>query len=776
MKYILTCLAALILLITGVPATTIAAQSACSTNTPSAEINLSVPNVSNQRLNVYWVNFQCQEELKGVLQPNKVFFQTTYAGHVWVFRDRNGNEVQRFTASVGEPTVLVGAPTFQPEAVTSNCSSAGTQENVDLTATNNTDDPVLLFWIGFDCKEELYRLIEAQDWVVEKDVFVGHDWVVRYIDGRVAKHITLSQTEKTIVIDPPPSTVTAVPTTVSSASTGSNPASSTPTVANTPSTTANTVESAPTVETSEASFPVTESGCEVVSVTPDMGFDAFYAKTCDYNGLPILASDLVSDEALEQAWLTAANVLYTRPDVVASLVKMNFRIVIMSIDELTTDVPELAYLSDDKSQDYDVYRGYDKVLEEPRIVATGEENLLCTADDVNPEENLLVQSLGNLTRFALVRDLEPAFGDKLEPIRQNAISQGLWAGDNPITDTNGSYWNFGVKAYFNSAARLSGETDPFTNTRDELATYDPQLYQLIDSVFNSEVWSPVCPTISTAATETPSPTVEPTVENTPVPEATVESAPTVETSEASFPVTESGCEVVSVTPDMGFDAFYAKTCDYNGLPILASDLVSDEALEQAWLTAANVLYTRPDVVASLVKMNFRIVIMSIDELTTDVPELAYLSDDKSQDYDVYRGYDKVLEEPRIVATGEENLLCTADDVNPEENLLVQSLGNLTRFALVRDLEPAFGDKLEPIRQNAISQGLWAGDNPITDTNGSYWNFGVKAYFNSAARLSGETDPFTNTRDELATYDPQLYQLIDSVFNSEVWSPSCPQVN
>ncbi|MBA3872263.1 MAG: hypothetical protein H0X30_24225 [Anaerolineae bacterium] len=491
MKYIVCVLCALILSVISIPVT--AAQGACSKGGSGKELYLSVPNLTNQKLNVYWVNFQCKEELKGSLQPNKVFFQTTYDGHEWVLRDKSGNEVERFKASAGTTVVMVGAPAFKPEPVTSNCSSAGTKENVDLTATNNTDDPVLLFWIGFDCKEELYRLIKDHDYTVIKDSFIGHDWVVRYTDGRAAKQITLSKTEKTIVIDPPPSTVTSTPTTASNTSTTANTTKTTPTVANSTSTTANTASSTPSTETTEASFPVTQSGCEVVSTTTAMGFDDFYSKTCDYNGLVILASDEVSDEALKQAWLMAANVYYTRPDVVASLVKMNFRIVIMGTDQLTTDMPELAYLKDDKSQDYDEFRGYDKVLEEPRVVATAEENLLCSPDNVYAEENLLVNSLGNLTRFALVKDLDPGITKKLEAVRQNAIKKKLWASSTPITDNNGAYWNYGVETYFNSSALISGKSDKSTNTRTELASYDPQLYKLIDSVYKAQEWTPVCP-------------------------------------------------------------------------------------------------------------------------------------------------------------------------------------------------------------------------------------------------------------------------------------------
>ncbi len=89
-----------------------------------------------------------------------------------------------------------------------------------------------------------------------------------------------------------------------------------------------------------------------------------------------------------------------------------------------------------------------------------------------------------------------------------------------------------------------------------------------------------------------------------------------------------------------------------------------------------------------------------------------------------------------------------------------------------DLDPAFNDQVVAARQNALDNGLWNGS-WITESNGNYWNYGVQAYFNSIDMVNGAADEFTNTRAELATYDPQLFTLIHSVFNSEEWTPACP---
>ncbi len=752
MKFAISLVCALLLSLTF--ATVTSAQSSCSMGGTQVQMQLAVPNLTSQNLSVYWKDYQCVEQLVSVVEPNRAFYQTTYDGHEWIFRDPNGQIVEQFVASTSRPLVMIGATVpFNPAPITAACSDPNANVNVDLTTINNTLEPVMLFWINFNCVEELYEFVRGQDQVVIQGAWVGHNWVVRHLDGRVAAQLTLSQTDHTIIINPPV-TPGAAPTTAPAVASTTAPAA-VPTVAAGQPANNNTTTSS----TTAGAFPVTESGCEIAAVTPEMGLDPFYTKYCDFNGILIVGSADASDAAFEQAWLLAANVYHTRPDVVASLAGMGFQISVMSPDQVVTDVPELAYLADDTSTDFNQYRGYDKVLEEPRVVAIGEENLLCLPSDTNFGENIFVNSLGNLTRFALQMDLVPAFGDQVAAARQHAIDNGIWSPSPWNTESNGNYWNYGVQAYFNSVDMIAGPTDSFTNTRAELASYDPQLFALIDSVFNSEEWTPACPPLEVAA----APTVAPVVETN------------TEVAAGAFPVTESGCEIAAVTPEMGLDPFYTKYCDFNGILIVGSASASDAAFNQAWLLAANVYYTRPDIATSLANTGFQISIMSPTQVVTDVPELAYLADDASTDFNQYRGYDKVLEEPRLVAVAEENLLCLPSDTNLGENIFVNSLGNLARFALQMDLVPTFGDQVAAARQHAIDNGIWSPSPWNTESNGNYWNYGVQAYFNSVDTIAGPTDSFTNTRAELASYDPQLFALIDSVFNSEEWTPACPDL-
>lgn len=184
------------------------AQASCSQSGTNAPIDLSVPNLTTQTLTVYWKDFTCVEVQTDTIAPGDVFYQQTYDGHEWVFRDPSGQIKHSFTTNSSEPTVVLSDTPFIPQPVTSSCSSAGTNIAIDLTIINNTDDPVLLYWIDFSCNEVFYAVVKGKDQFVQP-TFTENDWVVRYMDGTVAEQVTVSPAKDTVIIDPPP---TAQPT------------------------------------------------------------------------------------------------------------------------------------------------------------------------------------------------------------------------------------------------------------------------------------------------------------------------------------------------------------------------------------------------------------------------------------------------------------------------------------------------------------------------------------------------------------------------------------
>jgi hypothetical protein len=99
-------------------------------------------------------------------------------------------------------------------------------------------------------------------------------------------------------------------------------------------------------------------------VAPPEGFDPFYKKYINADGIPIVGSSNVQDEAFVRARHTVINMLAKRPDVLAQMVFHRARLGIIADEEVTTDLPEYANVKDPKAFS-ERGRGYGGTLYEP---------------------------------------------------------------------------------------------------------------------------------------------------------------------------------------------------------------------------------------------------------------------------------------------------------------------------------------------------------------------------------------------------------------------------
>src|SRR3954462_15800288 len=86
---------------------------------------------------------------------------------------------------------------------------------------------------------------------------------------------------------------------------------------------------------------------EAVAVSPvpagirqQFKLSLFYTKFVDVGGMPIVASEKVSDFALLEAHYLIERMTSYRPELLAVIAKNNVRFVVMAPDEFTTDIPE----------------------------------------------------------------------------------------------------------------------------------------------------------------------------------------------------------------------------------------------------------------------------------------------------------------------------------------------------------------------------------------------------------------------------------------------------
>jgi hypothetical protein len=239
---------------------------------------------------------------------------------------------------------------------------------------------------------------------------------------------------------------------------------------------------------------VSPSDCNVTTPPTALGLDPFYQKYCAVNGLPIVSSGEVPDDALEQAALIIKGMLNGRPDIIAQMVNNNTRVGIIGINEVTTDLPEYADLYQQfPGSDWDSYRGIGATPFIP-VSSVGEENLLCYSSDPYLGESIMVHEFSHSIKIMALEFMDADFHNIVNTAYQSALSNNLW--DNTYAGSHvEEYWAEGVQSYFET----NFEADPpdgvhnHVNTRAELQAYDPTLYQLIDDVFQGIVYTPVCP-------------------------------------------------------------------------------------------------------------------------------------------------------------------------------------------------------------------------------------------------------------------------------------------
>jgi alpha-glucosidase len=173
------------------------------------------------------------------------------------------------------------------------------------------------------------------------------------------------------------------------------------------------------------------------------------------------------------------------------------------------------------------------------------------------------------------------------------------------------------------------------------------------------------------------------------------------------------------------------------------------------------LAERPDVLAEMVRRGARFVVMAPTEMTTDVPEQRNMT---PKDY-----WDKRARGlgGRITSCGEENLLNLKGDRYRNENILVHEFAHaIHRFGLAR-WNPKFDARLKALYARALEKGLWKDTYAATD-HSEYWAEGVQSYFDCNAPPRKGVHNDVNTREKLAKYDPDLFELIDESFGKNPW--------
>ena len=223
-------------------------------------------------------------------------------------------------------------------------------------------------------------------------------------------------------------------------------------------------------------------------------------------------------------------------------------------------------------------------------------------------------------------------------------------------------------------------------------------------------------------------------------------------STSGAPVT-GNCEVGSVPSNLNAPTLYTKYADAVGIPVLSAALVSDAAVTTACQVVQNMLALRADVTREMIDNGARVAVMAPSQSLRDLPELANIS----SEWNNTRGIGAAVGQPLTVAA-EENLLCLEGDVYQGEVILVHSFAHAMRSLGIARLEADFDTRLEALYDAALFEGKWL-DAFSSDSFPQYWAEGVQTWFDVNLYPPNQYHNEINTRVELESYDPGLYNFI-----------------
>ncbi|HEX7048894.1 MAG TPA: hypothetical protein VF188_01680 [Longimicrobiales bacterium] len=227
--------------------------------------------------------------------------------------------------------------------------------------------------------------------------------------------------------------------------------------------------------------------------------------------------------------------------------------------------------------------------------------------------------------------------------------------------------------------------------------------------------------------------------------------------------------------------FYAKYANANGIPILASARVPDEAVVVARDIVTHMLSVRPDLRADIIARGGRVGVMAITEMTTDIPEQrdwkkpAYddprLTDGERARYYQPGGIASMTDAEywnrrargmggTFTTCAEENILGYPGTRYFGENILVHEFSH-SIMSSVRRVDPELYAELKAAYAEAMDKGLY-GRHYAANTMAEYWAEGTQWWFwsNYSATFDGQR---VWTPEEFKRYDPKLYSILERVY-------------
>ncbi|MDI6450670.1 hypothetical protein [Anaerobaca lacustris] len=457
----------------------------------------------------------------------------------------------------------------------------------------------------------------------------------------------------------------------------------------------------------------------------------FHKKHIDVQGMPVLASAEVADEALRRTYEIVTHMLAGRPDILADMVERGMYLIIIGKDQVYTDMPENRNAP---NPDYlnERVRGTGG-----HPTSFGEENLLSLPIDRYDDESIAVHEFCHTIDSAL-RRVEPEWNDRRMAAYRNAVEKGLYKDTYTISNP-AEYWCEIAQAYFD-CNRVNNWNHGPIGKREQLKIYDPEGYELVRSTFNlspEQDWR----------------------------YSWLQPLPNV------------------IAPPVRFhiDPYYTKFTWAREFTVLGRR-ASDEALLKANDTIRKMFAYRHDILKALIAEDLRLVVLGPGESLADLPEYPEMAERGVDHTGRYLEYTPGL---NVLAVDQANVLSDlARDPYATECQVIRVFAKaLYHVTATRPVDPnwenrrrdvqqyelrvqrmdvRFDERLKALYDDAMSRGLWKGTVAVHN-RAEYWTEGVLAYFDAVGQGVCPNDAAAPiaTREALKAYDPGLFELVET---------------
>ena len=263
----------------------------------------------------------------------------------------------------------------------------------------------------------------------------------------------------------------------------------------------------------------------------------------------------------------------------------------------------------------------------------------------------------------------------------------------------------------------------------------------------------------------------------------VATSPAEKPAAPNTPIVASYEQAMITAPptDLSVDTFYKKYADAFGIPIVSSGKVPNSGLLIARDIVNYMLVKRPDVRTTLIKNKARVLVMAQTEMETDLPERSNwkkptiedrrLTPGERENYDKPGGIASMTDREywnkrargmggTVTSCAEENLLGYPGTRYYGENILVHEFSHNIMGAL-RTADPPLYREIDSAYQAAKTKGQYKGQYAI-NTVAEYWAEGTQWWFWSNIEFY-DGQQRIQTPDDLKTYDPTLYNILDRVY-------------